>query len=296
MIHSNNQNEPFSLSKFNNENILSQSSTDVGNKFISDNTSTIKNDFIQSNSISFMSKNNREEDFPSEIFNENNLRDDTTVKDRMKIYYIYKKNFMVEKKSTIKGSKRGRKNCKKNINRKKKTHDKNSSDNFLRKIQNNYLTFIISFMNEIFEYFNIKQKLRNLDYKFKSTVNKEHVKYLKSANIRDIICHDISNKYKRKRDINNKSICNAIKNEVLEKILAENYLILFRKFYYNGSNKINLKEYGLDKDIILSNKVKLFKDNQKLYSIDEYKFNIDQFVKKHFFISLFNVPNKKSIE
>ena len=281
MINSNNQNQPFSLSQlyqFDNENINRLFSSEEENEsIISDNIDVIPRQY---NILSITSNSNIEEDISLNFFFRNNISEDSTEKDQI--------NFIV-----IKGTKRGRKNYKKNLDEKKKIHDKNSSDNLLRKIQNHYLTFIISFMNEIFQSFNIKPKLRGLDYKFKSNVNKQNVNYLKNSNIRDIICHEISNKYKRKRDINNESICKNIKNIVLEKILSENYLILFRKFYYNESNIINLKDYGLDKDIILSDKVKLFKDFQEINSNNEYRINIVKCVKKHFFTSLFNVEKKK---
>ena len=271
---------------------MSQFSNEEKIDFISDNTPKSTHDLIdrQSNIISFTGEKNKGEDIFN-IFIDNKESVDTTETDKKKIYYIspQKKQFIVNKKSMKKGSKRGRKSHKKNIDGKKKSHDKNSPDNLLRKIQIHYLTFIISFMNEIFQFFNIKQRLRNLDYKFKSNVNKKNVEYLKTANIRDIICHEISAKYKRKKDINNKSICDKIENKVLEKILAENYLILFRKFYYNECNIINLKEYGLDKNIILSDKVKLFKDFREN---NEYKIKIDEFVIKHFFNPKFNVKKK----
>ena len=292
MSYSDYQDDTFSLSQFINENQLSQFSIEEENDFISGNTPKSTHDLIdrQSNIISFTGEKSKGEDIFN-IFIDNKESVDTTETDKKKIYYIspQKKQFIVNKKSMKKGSKRGRKSHKKNIDAKKKSHDKNSPDNLLRKIQIHYLTFIISFMNEIFQFFNIKQRLRNLDYKFKSNVNKKNVEYLKTANIRDIICHEISAKYKRKKDINNKSVCDKIDNKVLEKILAENYLILFRKFYYNECNIINLKEYGLDKNIILSDKVKLFKDFREN---NEYRIKIDEFVIKHFFSPKFNVKKK----
>ena len=35
---------------------------------------------------------------------------------------------------------------------------------------------------------------------------------------------------------------------------------LFKKIYHKSSKRINLKEYGYDKEIILSNDVKMYKD------------------------------------
>ena len=58
----------------------------------------------------------------------------------------------------------------------------------------------------------------------------------------------------------NKIICDEIKkNPILNKILSENYLIFFKKFYYNSGIFINLKDYDLNKDIILTKQAKNFR-------------------------------------
>ena len=49
-------------------------------------------------------------------------------------------------------------------------------------------------------------------------------------------------------------------NKVLIKILSENYIEVFWKIYYKSCKIINLKEYGLDKKVFLSDKVKMYKD------------------------------------
>ena len=292
MFYSNIQNEPLSsLFQFNDENKYSQFSNEEENELISDNISTSKDNpynLSQLNMPSFMSNKYTEEDISLEIFNENNLREEITEKDKMKMYYnsIIKKNFTVKKpKQLINHLKRGRK--KQKINENEKYHDKRAEDNLLRKIQVHFLTFIISFMNELFEIFKIKQKLGNLNYEFKSNVNKTHIKYLQNTNIREIICHEINKKYKER--IDNASICDKIDNEVIKKIFSENYLKLFRKVYNNKSNIINLKEYGLDEDIILSDKVKLFKDLSN--SNKDLENNLLQCAKKNFF-KIFNIKKK----
>ena len=127
--------------------------------------------------------------------------------------------------------KRGRKGneIKDNIN-KVKIHDKNSSDNLLIKIQVHYISFIVSFINEILKNLNYKQRFFKLDYKFKKNVKKEFVESLKTQNIGDIICNEISDKYDKKKynKKNNISIYNEVKNdEILRKIFSENYLLLF---------------------------------------------------------------------
>ena len=66
----------------------------------------------------------------------------------------------------------------------------------------------------------------------------------------------------------------------MNKILSENYLNLFKKVYFKSNIIINLKEYGLNKDIILPKKVKMFKDllkcNESSDENDNYKKNMKE--------------------
>lgn len=147
-------------------------------------------------------------------------------------------------------------------NKNGKTHDKNSTDNLLRKIQVHYMTFIICFINEILNQLNYQQTFLKLDYEYKKNVSKKFSDLLKNKNLSDIICNKISNKYK-KEDINkNKIIYEQIKDDLIFKnLFKENYLEFFKNIYYKSVNKINLIKYGLNKEIILpKNKVKMFKD------------------------------------
>jgi hypothetical protein len=162
-----------------------------------------------------------------------------------------------------------------------KVHDKFSTDNLLRKIQVHYLSFIIAFLNEILEQLNFNQKFFKLDYVFKKNVNMKFVESLKQKNIGEIICNKISSKYKKDNENANQKIYEEIKNnETLNNILSENYLQFFKKIYYKSNRIINLKEYGLDKDIFISNKVKLFedlfKDNNASDNDKEYQKKINE--------------------
>ena len=163
--------------------------------------------------------------------------------------------------SQKKGRGRQRQNINNDSNNIPKVHNKFSTDNLLRKIQVHYLSFIISFLNEILEQLNFKQKFFKLDYIFKKNVNMKFVESLKQKNLGEIICNKISSKYKKDDKNSNIKIYEEIKNnEILNNILSENYLKFFKKIYYKNNRNINLKEYGLDKDILLSKKVKLFED------------------------------------
>ena len=142
------------------------------------------------------------------------------------------------------------------------SHGIYSEDNILVKIQTHYLNFIIAFLNSIFPLFNYHKKLKKLDKKFKINIKKSNLnENLNRKTIGEIISNKISEKYKSIYDqINeNKNIYEEIKNiPILKEILSQNYLTFFKKFYYFSGSDINLKDFGLNKSIILSKKVKNF--------------------------------------
>ena len=171
------------------------------------------------------------------------------------------------------------------------SHDKYKEDNISVKIQRHYLNFIIELLNCIFHYFNYNIKLYKLERKFKINIKKKkvekNVKSLNEKTIGDIISNTISEKYKTINDKSkaNKNICEEVKNNsILKKILSENYLVFFKKFYYNSYSYVNLKDYGLDKDIIFTKDVKnfkhLLKENEK--NGDQYIMSIKKHVLKNY--------------
>lgn len=166
-------------------------------------------------------------------------------------------------------------------------HDIYSEDNISVKIQSHYIKFIISFLNCIFPHLNYKKKIYNLDKEFKINITKSNVESLNKKTIGEIICNKISKKYTtvRNKENANKNIYEEIKNDpVLNKILNENYLVFFKKFYYSHDSHINLKEYGLNKNIIFGKKVKNFKCLLKAIEDkgDKYKKFIQQHVYRNY--------------
>ena len=151
------------------------------------------------------------------------------------------------------------------------SHGIYSEDNVLVKIQTHYLNFIIEFLNCIFPHLNYNKKLYKLDKGFKINIKKRNLnESLYGKTIGEIISNKISEKYKSIVDkINaNKNIYEEIKdNPVLNKLLSQNYLIFFKKFYYNNNSYINLRDFGLNKNIIFTKKVEnfnhLLKKNEK---------------------------------
>ena len=227
------------------------------------------------------------------INNETDIEISQTIVEQL--FYVEKianLNNSLKKRFKIIKRKRGReklKHAKLNEQENERIHDKNASDNLLIKIQVNYFTFIIKFLNEVLKILNYKQRFSQLAYPFKRNVKKVFVNSLKTKTIGEIICNKISNKYKNDH-YDNKFIYEQLKEDkILNKIFSENYLFFFKKIYFKSERTVNLREYGLNKKIILSNKVKMYKDLLKDKEC-EYKKNIIKCVNHHFFPnSLFKV-------
>ena len=212
--------------------------------------------------------------------------------------YFYEKNkniknlFNVEKTNKILRGRKRKNSSIKNIN--KIPHGKNSLDNILRKIQVHYMSFLPLSLNDILKQLNIDLEFCKLDYNFKKIVNKKTFKLLKSKTIGDIIKSTISRKYSRTNDKKkyNMNICDKINqtkyNEVLNNILSINYLKFFNTIYckdYGDKKIINLKDYGLDMDITLSEKVKTLSDLLKKSGENadkEYLKNIKECIEQYF--------------
>lgn len=202
-------------------------------------------------------------------------------KELKKLYYIEEN----EKRITINKKRgRGRKGA---LIQSKKIHDKYSNDNLLRKIQIHYINFIVDFVNDILENLKYEHRFFRLKYKMKKNVNNDNIKLLKQQSIGELLCNKISLKYRKKDENSNKKVYEIIKQDsILNKILSENYLKLFKKIYYKSNKTINLKEYGLDKNIVFSKNVKMFKDllknNQSFDKDKEYIKNINECVSQNY--------------
>ena len=142
-----------------------------------------------------------------------------------------------------------------------RVHKFDSNDNIRRKIHSHFLSFIVLFLNDILNHLNYSQRFIGLNYNFKKKASKKDIEDIKKKSIEEIICVEISGKFKKIDKLYNKLICEQIKDNIaLKNILSESYLNLFKKIYYKGNKIINLKEYGLNKKIVLSDTVKMYKD------------------------------------
>ena len=166
-------------------------------------------------------------------------------------------NVVTNDTSLLRNKKRGRTSISKNEDR--KNHDRFSFDNIKRKIQVHYLSFIISFINDILKSLGFREKFYNLSYKFKHVVNKEQLTKLKSSNIGEIVSNRISTRYIRIGENFNSNLYKKFEtNKVLSKIFGMNYLIFFRMFYMKNDKNVDLRIFGIDKEITLSKKTKTY--------------------------------------
>ena len=158
-----------------------------------------------------------------------------------------------------KGIGRGRKRTKKL--KYYRTHHFDSIDNNLRKIHINFITFIVYYINVILNQLNYKERFYNLSYSFKKRINKMILEDLKSQTIKDIISNNISEKYKNINKNINYEIVSKIESEnLLNKILSEKYIDLFKKVYFKNNRCIDLRKYGHNKIIILPKYIKMYKE------------------------------------
>jgi hypothetical protein len=170
---------------------------------------------------------------------------------------IFITNVVTNDTSLLGNKKRGRHSISENED--KKNHDRFSDDNILRKIQVHYLSFIISFINDILKSLGFKEKFLNLNYKFKQVVNKRQFNKLKRSNIGEIISNKISTKYKRTEENKNFYLYKQFEtNKVLGKIFGMNYLTFLKMFYLKNEKNVDLRILGIDKEITLSKNTKTY--------------------------------------
>lgn len=255
----------------------------------------IENGLIHQN-LGLPNQNNNSQEINSIKNNETektkttNLNEILDIKKENSILFIINKgeNISKENSNNMTFIKRKRGRTKSLMNDNKFIHDKNSSDNLKRKIHVHFLSFIVSYLNEILKNLNYKQRFLQLDYYFKKNINNERLKYIKKQSIGDIIRKPISYKYKQNKYYNEIIYEQIKENEILNKILSQSYLNLFKNIYYKSNNIISLKEYGLNKYIFLSTKVKMYKD--LLYNIKDLDINKEHIKKINECIGRYFLP------
>ena len=188
--------------------------------------------------------------------------------------------------------------------KRRKPHTKYFRDNIKRKIQVNYLKFLVNFVNLIirvlFKKYNgfndefkdkkisDKYQFKKLNYgKFAMKTDNDSFNSLKSKKLLEIITLNTNGKNKNNKNDEVYDNLFEIKHK-LEKILDQSYLEFF-PIYYQKENYTNLKKYGLDIDISLEN-LKRFdffikKEKQKIKELEnkeKYEKGIEESIRENF--------------
>ena len=188
--------------------------------------------------------------------------------------------------------------------KRRKPHTKYYRDNIKRKIQVNYLKFLVNFVNLIirvlfkkYSGFNDefkdkkisdKYQFKKLNYgKFAMKTDNDSFNSLKSKKLLEIITLNTNGKNKNNKNDEVYDNLFEIKHK-LEKILDQSYLEFF-PIYYQKENYTNLKKYGLDIDISLEN-LKRFdffikKEKEKIQELEnkeKYEKGIEESIRENF--------------
>ena len=242
------------------------------------------------------------EEFPISSFFQNNFENQeysfleySSFNSIIEITPKNEKNDSYTADTNSKNKKRGRK-IKKQNKKERLPHDNTARDNIRRKIQINYLKFLIKFVNKIIEEFlNPDENSKDyhfypLSHKFTKLISKKSFIQIKNASIGNIFKNNTSPKFKNFEQLNINVYNNIInKNDKIKNILDKKYLHFF-DIYYKNIRQINLSEYGINKIINLSSDIELYEDllkteknkNKFIINKDKYFKKIENCIKKDF--------------
>ena len=234
------------------------------------------NEYIFSDNESNFSSENNLNDISDEIMNAifNYKRDlfdeyEYEYKNEYLIPYIKysgpkkKKLFIVtdmtNQSTQLVRKKRGRRSA---LNKKRTNiHGRSSFDNILIRIKNHSLSAVPPFLNDILKVLFIEEEFLPLDHKFKKNIKKYVFSEFKKKTLGEIICNKISPKFNTCDENKNIITFEKVKDhEVFKKILNMDYITFFRRYYMESKKCINLKDFGLEHEIILSDKCKMYND------------------------------------
>ena len=142
----------------------------------------------------------------------------------------------------------------------KKRHGKKAFDNVTTKIQVNFISFLISFANDVIKEVSNNDKtlfFKNIDYKEKSNVKSSNLVNCKKLKVDDILEKSISRKFRSTNENHNKVVYEKIINlssEVCEEYFNMRIVPIFQKYYNNCKPCNKVMIYG--KSIYLSKIIK----------------------------------------
>ena len=123
-----------------------------------------------------------------------------------------------------------------------KRHTASDDDNILRKIQVQYISFLVHYSNDIISFFvddyKNKQCFKDVDYELKKVVNHKTVENLKKKTTGEIIKFKITPKIKTMEKNENEKNLNVLlkKYPFLLEYFRTNYLELFIQYYKNKND------------------------------------------------------------
>ena len=164
-------------------------------------------------------------------------------------------------------------------------HDKYCPDNILRKINCDYINYLVHITNEILKikgYEEEKELFLKISYELKKDITRKHFEKLKKSSIGEILQMDISKKYSKTKDPtkNKKLFDKVIEDKDIKDFFNEKYLYVFSNYYY--TNKKKIKFSGLEIDL---KNIKTFEDLLNKSNDDEngsYKEKMLEVVQKKF--------------
>ena len=170
-------------------------------------------------------------------------------------------------------------------------HNKYAVDNILRKVQCDYINYLIDVTNEILKVKNCKEKFLKISYDFKKDITNDNFEKVKNYKIGEIVKMDISKKYKKKDPTTNrKSYEKVIKDKDIKGFFNETYLYVFLNYYFQNKKKIKLS--GLEIDL---KNIKTFEDFLNKNNDDDengsYKEKILEVVKAVYFQKKFKIKD-----
>ena len=143
---------------------------------------------------------------------------------------------------TMLRQKRGRKAKEGKKKKNNKCHCSDDFDNIQRKIQVNFISFLVRLANDALKnVFGQKTKFnfKHVDYELKKIVNHNYIEFLKKCKYSDIMKMKISPKNKKFQEDSNKKtfleVC--MRSDKLKKIFDQKYLYIFQKYYCNLLNE-----------------------------------------------------------
>jgi len=179
-------------------------------------------------------------------------------KDKESIYlFELKKQRKKREKSNFKFNlKRGRKNNGDDIERK---HDKNKSDNIIKKCKGIFFSNIIEYINEYINTYKINDKenfeLLKLNYeKYINNLKKENEIKLLNTQLKDVASFEISDKYNKNKDFNkiqvNRILEQEKNNQIINNLLNMTFGEWIDIFTFKNKMDNNIEFFGIHNILI----------------------------------------------